>query len=318
MLAIAKRRGTQVLQQLLPFCPARIRADKELMLEAVRTDPNAYDFCAESLSMDRDILLATVGSCPSYLYLVPASVQLANPEIVVRAIDACHPMDSWSLYEDVCEALWSNRTVAIAWLSRFGEWIAEFPYEFDKDEEICLALVRQNWTEFENCSLALRRNKEFMLRAVAIDARVVEYLEDDENDDDSDSDNDDESLDLDEDDKTVSKVLRYDDDLTLRAFANDKRAILSYSGGSDFEYMVSLTERLRKRIDERRAFEDVFLAAIVNPVRGQSSCCLPLLNQGPHTVQHHSRLIASYLGLPDGEELEMLRRASANLLHWGF
>mmetsp|Transcript_6805 Transcript_6805/g.17037 ORF Transcript_6805/g.17037 Transcript_6805/m.17037 type:complete len:801 (+) Transcript_6805:31-2433(+) len=343
MLTIATRRrpttttstlasdDDELLQWIFALCPPHIPRDKEIMLELIRTNASAYDFCDESLSMDVDILLATVGSCPSYLHLVPAAVQLANPSIVVRAIESCDPENAWSLTDDVCEELWSNRDVAIAWLSRFGHWLhGSFPEEWEGDEEICLALVRKDWAEFESCSEALLRNKEFMLRAVAIDARVVEYLEYYDGNVDSDSDDDSDS-DFDDDDDEPGG-LRYDDDLTVLAFANDKRAIQSYSGGEDFEYMVSLTKRLRKRIRDYRAFEEVIVAAVVKPQAGQSSsssfsssfsfsssqCCLPLLNQGPDTVQQHSQLIASYLGLPDRDEFERLCRASANLLHWGF
>jgi hypothetical protein len=295
MLTIAKCWWTDVLEETLQFSPIGIRGDKKIMLEAIKNTAVAYEFCSEELSTDRDIVLALVKSCPGNLYLIPESFQLDNPDIVIYAIESCVRNDSWSLYEDVCEDLWSNRDVAISWLSKFGDWLHDdFPEEFEEDEEICLTLIKQNWADFENFSVALRNNKEFMLKALAVDARVVRALED------------------------TGTRLRYDDDLTLLAFSKDKQAIQFYSGGDDFEYMVSFTGRLRKRIGDYDTFNDVFFANILGPTKNNPNCFLSLLNQGPDAMKYHSDLIASYLGLADEEELHMLHAASNNLLHWGF
>jgi len=295
MLIIAKCWWTDVLHETLQFSPIEIRGTKAIMIEAVKSNPSMYEFCSEELSMDRDIVLATVRSCPSYLYLIPESYQLENPDTVICAIESCDQDDSWSLYEDVCEELWSNRDVAISWLSKFGNWLHDdFPDEFKEDEEMCLTLINQNWADFEDFSTTLKNNKGFMVKALAVDARVVKALED------------------------TGNQLRYDDDLTLLAFSKDKRAIQFYSDGDDFEYMVSFTERLRKKIGDYNTFNTVVFANIVRPTKNNLNCSLYLLNQGPDAVKYHSHLIGSYLGLPDGEELRMLRAASNNLLHWGF
>jgi len=295
MLTIAKCWWTDVLHETLQFSPIGIRGDKIIMLKAIENSPSAYEFCSEELSLDRDIVLETVKRAPSWLYLIPETFQLENPEIVISAIESCNKNESWSLYEDICDEIWSNRDVAIAWLSKFGDWLHDdFPEEFEEDEEMCLTLVKKNWADFENFSVALRNNKEFMRKALAVDARVVRALED------------------------TGNQLRYDDDLTLLAFSKDKRSIQFYSGGDDFEYMVSLTERLRKRIGDYDTFKEVFFANVRRPNQSDRNCSLSLLNQGPDAMKHYSHLISSYLGLPDEEELHMLHAASKNLLHWGF
>lgn len=295
MLTIAKSKWTDVLHETLQFSSMSIRGDKEIMLQAVSNNPNVFQFCTEELIHDRDIVLATVQSCPTWMYLVPDTFQIQNPDVVIKAIKCCQQNDSWSLYEDVCEALWSNRDVAIAWLTKFGDWLHDdFPEEFEDDEEMCLIVIQQNWVEFDSFSVAMRNNKDFMLRAIKVDARVIGVLE------------------------REDECLRYDDDLTMLAFARDKRAIQFYSGGQDFEYMVVFTERLRKRIRDYEAFNQVVCANILRPCQKNPQCCLSLLNQGPDATKHHSQLIASYLGLPGREELQILHAASNNLLHWGF
>ena len=291
MLTITKCWWTDVLHEMLQFTPIEIRGDKTIMLNAIKNNPSTYELCSEELSMDRDIILETIKSRPSYLYQIPEALQFEDPEIVICAIKSCKRSDAWSLYEDICEEMWSNRDVAISWLSKFGDWLHDdFPEEFEEDEEICLTLIERNWPDFENVSVALRSNKQFMLKALAVDARVIRAVEE----------------------------LRYDDDLTLLAFSKDKRAIQSYSGGDDFEYMVSLTKRLRKRIFDYDTFDRIFCTNVLCPAEKNPECSLSLLNQGPDAMKYHSQLIASYLGLPDKDELHMLYAASNNLRHWGF
>ena len=299
MLTIAKCLWTDVLHETLQFSPITIRDDKEIMLQAIENNPSAFEFCSEELTNDRDIVLATVKSCPNYLYMIPQNFQINHPDIIISAIECCDQNDSWSLYEDVSQELWTNRDVAISWLSKFGDWLHDdFPEEFEQDEEMSLILVAQNWADFQNFSVALRNNKAFMLKALSVDARVIGALDDDSTDDNND--------------------LRHDDDLTLLAFSEDKRAIQFYSGGDDFEFVVSFTERIRKRIREYDTFHQVFCANILRSTQNHTNCSLSLLNQGPDATKYHAHSIASYLGLPSEEELQRLLAASNNLLHWGF
>lgn len=134
-----------------------------------------------------------------------------------------------------------------------------------------------------------------MLKAISINARNIEALDDETN-----------------------WHLKYDDDLSLLAFSKDKRAIQFYSDDEDFEYMVSLTKRVRKRIRKFEKFDKLISQNILQSAQNNQDCPLLLLNQGPDVTRHHTNLIASYLGLPDKEELRMLLAASDNLSQWGF
>jgi len=292
MLTIVKSLRVDSLHEALQFSPIEVRGDKEIMLEAVKIDPTAFEFCSEELSVDRNIIFATVESSSNYLYLLTDSYQLENPDIVICAIKSSNSTDLLSLYENICEEMWSNRYVGLAWLSKGGDWLDDdFPDDFKDNEELCLTLAKHNWTDFENASVALRSDREFMLNAVMVDARVIRDI-------------------IDTDDQ-----LRYDYDLTLLAFSRDKRTIQFYSSANDFEYMVAFTEKVRKRIEDYDTFNDVVLASIIRQPQNSS---LSLLNQGPYAIRYHSNLISSYLGVPDREEVQMLREASINLLHWGF
>jgi len=295
MLTISKHRWPDFLFEIFQSSPKAILSDKSIMLEAIKSNHRIYEFCSEEISFDRDIILATIKSYPGYLHLLPESFQLENPDVVICAIESCNRSDSWFLYEYICEGMWSNRDVAISWLMKFGDWLPDdFAEEFEEDEEMCLTLIKQNWTEFENLSTVLKNNKDFMLKALVLDARVVRALEETDN------------------------QLRYDDDLMLLAFSKDKRAIQSYSGGNEFEYMVSFTERLRNRIRDYGIYKDVVYANILRPREKNPDCSLVKLDQGPDGIKHYSQLIESYLGLPQEQELQILYAASDNLLYWGF
>jgi hypothetical protein len=211
----------------------------------------------------------------------------------VRAIEKTDRGDLWTTYDDVCDELWMNRDVALAWLSKGGDWLSDdFLEDFCDDEELFLTVVHTNWTEFDYASDALKNNKDFLLRALALDGRII---------------------------RDISEDLRYDYDLALTAFSNDRRALQFYSAGADFEFMVSFTQRVRARLEEHAIFRKEILGNISpGPTTKNDRCLLSMLNQGPDTVAFYERTLASLLGLPEGDELRELQEASKNLLAWGF
>ena len=302
MLSLTKNRNYKdILQETLQFSPIEIRSDKRIMLQAVKNNADALDYCDEdTLQNDYDILMAAIASSPSSLYLVSDSFQFDHPEIVVKAIEgtaAIDPTDLWSLYDDINEDLWySNRDVAVAWLRCGGEWLDDdFPEEYCDDEELMLIVAEYNWTEFVCASDSLKASREFMLKAAAKDGRVF---------------------------NEVCDTLRHDYDLALVAFSNCCQALegfVSDDDEEDFEFMVSIAKRVRHSLAEY----DVFLTQILCAIEckrpcDRSQCCLSMLNQGYETSSGYKQLIASFLGVPDATGIDRLRMVSKNLLHWGF
>ena len=289
-LAIAKNWRIDVLQETLQFSPPGIRGDKQIMIEAVKNDSIAFEYCSDELQNDRDVVMAAISSSSTCLYLVTERFQDENPDVVITAIEKTDPRDLWTVYDDVYEELWANRDVAMAWLSKGGDWLSDdFPEEFEDDEELLLTVTKQNWTEFDYASDRLKASKQFMLRALALDGRVIRDISDD---------------------------LRHDFDLALTAFRNNRQALQFYSGPEDFPFMVSLTQRVRERLDEYDVFSNEIISAMRCPRGGK--CFLPMLNQGPDTLHMYKSKIASYLGLPEGEDLLELQESSKSLLAWGF
>ena len=128
-----------------------------------------------------------------------------------------------------------------------------------------------------------------MLQAVEVDGRVI---------------------------RDIGDELHHDEDIALLAFGNNINSIQFYSGGDDFEFMVSLTSTVRKRINEYDNFHSLIVPSMVNTRKPG----LPLvsLNQGPESVRYFSDLFGTYIGLPSTKDLVLLRQASTNLLCWGF
>jgi hypothetical protein len=308
MLAIAKAWWTDVLQETLRYSPIEIRRDKEIMLEAVKNDPHMFEFVSDDLSVDRDIVLAAVETSPAVVFhLISDDFQRDNPDIVVSAINSAQKNDLDNISEYVALELWTNFDVVSAWISKGGDWLEHIHHSFDCNEDLLLAVARENWGDFwGEASHELRSNKDFMLKAVAIDSRLIDDAVDD---------------------------LRYDYDLALLAFSQSHVPLGCYFNDegefscmvdeegdeeerfvNDFEFLVSFTTNIRRRIEEYDTFQNV---VVDNISKTTSSCTISVLNQGPETVQSHAKLISSFLGLPKQDEVDKLRRASNNLLKWG-
>jgi hypothetical protein len=308
MLAIAKAWWTDVLQETLRYSPIDIRGDKEIMLEAVKNDPRMMEFVSDDLSIDRDIILAAVETSPAIVFnLISDDLQRDHPDIVVSAIKNAQKNDLDIIADDILLDLWSNFDVVSAWISKGGDWLAHIHHSFDYNEDLLLAVARENWGDFwGEASHELRSNKDFMLKAVAIETRLIDDAVDN---------------------------LRYDYDLAILAFSqshlplgyyfSDEREFCCMVDGEgddyekfveDFEFLVSFTATVRKRIEDYDAFRDVVVA---NILKTTSPSTISVLNQGQETVKSHTELISSFLGLPEREEVDKMRRASDNLLRWG-
>ena len=291
MLSIASNPKTTVLQDFLRFAPLSIRNDKELMLVAIQNDYYAFEHCSDELQRDKDIVMRAI---PSMLYHVHDDFQQENPDVVIAAIELADKSDLWSVYDDVHYELWENRDVAKAWLTKGGDWLEDdFPESFCEDEELMLLVAKHNASELKNAHARLRADKDFMMKAVAEDGRLIKIVDDEE--------------------------LREDYELVLVAFAKDHRAIQYYSGAEDFEFIVEFARNVRSELEEH----DTFVSHVLKPMasaivsEGNHECPLAMLNQGPEMLKFYEETLSSYLDLAKDEELEELRRTSANLLAWG-
>jgi Domain of unknown function (DUF4116) len=145
MLLIARSWWTDVLHKMLQFSPLEIRGHKEIMLEGVRNNPTSFEYCSEELANNWDVVLTAVGASPTTLCLGNASFQVTNPDLVILTIKRRAREDLWALYGGIHNELWMDRDVAMAWLSRGGDWLVDdFPVDFESDRGLLLTVAWEN------------------------------------------------------------------------------------------------------------------------------------------------------------------------------
>ncbi|CAJ1953971.1 unnamed protein product [Cylindrotheca closterium] len=291
MCFIANHGGGDLLPMVLDSFPLSIRSDKELMMKAIKKDVSIWEHCSDELKVDRDIALAALEGSPNVLFFIGESYQMDNPAFVVLTIET-HARYLQFVYHDVCKELWSNREVARAWLNSGGDWLDEFPEEFAEDEELVLILVRKNWSDFNMISDALKGDKDFILKAVAVDARII---------------------------RDVDEKIAYDKDVALAAISKDPRSLQFYSGGEAFEFIVSFAKLIRERLLEYQVFQKEIVASMDKEChRSNQISVLSMLNQGPATLAMYKDVITSYIGvLHDEEEIAKYCAVSNHLASWG-
>ncbi|KAL3927823.1 MAG: hypothetical protein SGBAC_012916 [Bacillariaceae sp.] len=292
MCFIVNHGESDLLSMVLESSPRSIRSDKALMVEAVKKDVTIWEHLPDELKVDRDISLAAVAGSPNALFFVGDSYQMDNPDLVVLTIET-HTQNLQFVYHNVCKELWSYRDVARAWLNSGGYWLDDdFPEDFAEDEELVLTLVGKNWSDFEMTSDALKGDKDFILRAVAMDARII---------------------------RDVDEEIAYDNDVALAAISKDSRSLQFYSSGEDFEFIVSFAKLIRERLQEFQVFEEDVVASMDKEGhRSSQSSVLSMLNQGPATLAMYKDMIAAYIGvLHDENEIDKYITVSHHLASWG-
>lgn len=289
LVSLLKHSNTDILLETLPFATPEIRGDKDIMLQAIKIEPEMYDYCVIDLVDDRDIVSAGL---PAVLEMVDADFQMQNLDLVCAAIEKTPTSDFCMLYEEIWSGCWENKLVAKAWLSKGGEWLADvFPVEFSSDEELWEVTVKRNWAEFCHASESLRSNKQAVLKLLEIDARII---------------------------RDVDEDISHDHDIALLAFSKDMRALQSFSNATEFEFLVNFAQRIRKKLLDYSTYQSLVDSSIRGTLSSRDrQSSLGILNQGPETVAFYSSKIASYLDLPEKKELVMLQTASKNLLAWG-
>jgi enoyl reductase-like protein len=192
---------------------------------------------------------------------------------------------------------------------------------FENDEEIVLASLRHSAHVgmCHNMGAMLRSDRDFMERAIRVDARVLAF---------------------------ASSELRYDYDLMLMSIGSNRNALQPFShrsNGDDMWKLVEFAERVRDRLAIAETYIMEFLRGIAIPLASESPppprkrarktktamkvettstakkvCHLPMLECGFETGMATKRLIGAFADVPVGDEYRLLRDASENLAFFGY
>jgi hypothetical protein len=263
--------------------------DKEILLQACRSDGDVLELVQMSLISDRDVIATALHTTPDALCFVPSFVQHMYPDLVAGAIRDTPQDELWDLYEMVDEDLWENREIALAWVGQGGDYLHDdFPTELESDRELFLLVAAHNPEDFWCASDDLLGEKEFMLQVVEKDGNLL---------------------------RDASEDLVQDYDLALVAFAGTSNLVGKYLTGRvrDFQFLVEFAKKVRARLLVHEGFVKGVLCGTT-----QGTLPMSILNQGRETTFAYTKLIADFLGIPRDTELRCLRQASSNLATWGF
>lgn len=278
---------------LVEMASPEILQDKTVMLAAVAANFNVFDVLSAPLNRDRDLVQAALRTTIAAVLYIPAFVQRLYPDIIGEAIGRSTKSEVWEWHDYIGNDVWSDRRVALAWVSIGGDYLRNrFPVYFKDDKELFLLIAEHNWSEFCLCSARLRRNKSFMLQAVAKNSML---LWDGEN------------------------GLHRDYDLALIAFANSDTLYQSFDmmDRSDAAFLNGFWYYLEARLQVHSNFMLILAAMSADSsFDAQSKSNLELLNQGTETSMKYKRLLAELLGVPVERELAQLRNAHRSLREW--
>jgi len=285
------------------FAEPTIRRDRDLMLLAVKEEPNVYGILNERLQEDREILVATMESFDfSGASSIPPRVQTMYPDLIARAVratDACVSMG------EIAPELWTSVEVMTSLVdnrNRFGGTLPRgFPDAMKNNEEFGLFATRycDQPTTFEAfTSVALRSNEEFMKKAVALNP-VCRFA-------------------------GVGE-LSHAFDIAVIAFSHhiySPSVLFGNIGNNDdddyaseLDFLHFVAAEARERVVAFEWFARGFLFGLID--MPGSDCLLPILVQGKATVTALTDTIGEFAGVPLRKDVARLRAASLNLLFMG-
>jgi hypothetical protein len=283
----------EVWEDLMDHMPTRFRDEKDIMLRfctsesAMEAVVSILGNDGSQLLHDREIVEALLETDPiQVLSCFPEFVQMEFPDLVAKSIENSEDLDY--LEEIICDELWLNRDIALAWIRRGGlddgdSIMVEY---FFNDEEIFLAIAEHSYELFHFASERLRCDKVFLLEAVVANGKVWTEL---------------------------NEEMKNDFEITLAAFAGAPN-LPYFCFSQDNGQMIQFARTVRDKLSHH----DTFVKLIIGSIDAASGSTFFRLNQGRDTSLVYKRQIAECLGIAMGDELKLLRQASANLAKWGF
>jgi hypothetical protein len=294
VLAVAQRGNADIVADMfLAEGNAMYRDDKEVVLAVLAKRASLFSRVSQRLRADNDVLVAAMDetSALDIIKLISPTVQEENPEIPAHAIKVCSERNLRYIRGHIRPAsLWGTKIVAMEWVKRGQPCLPAFD-PFMGDPDFALAIAQHVPADFSRVDASLRGREAFMREAVALDGRVLRHAE---------------------------PALQSNYSLLVRAIATTPDAL--WTGAPVTRQQV--IDHLNEKLQLHRVFVGDFLRGIAihssaggHRVAPSKRSALPLLDRGVETSQAFKRLIAEFLGVPLGRELERVRQAHANLIN---
>lgn len=147
-----------------------LRADKEIMLAAIRRCPQALQHTAGSLRDDRELTMIAVQHCGPALEFAAAELR-ADREVVLAAV-----RDYGLAIRYAAEHLQADPQVARTAVLQNGWAFELLPQSLQRDREIVVAALGREGGVFEYLEGHFQKDRELALIALRSDAEALRYM----------------------------------------------------------------------------------------------------------------------------------------------
>lgn len=154
----------------LQYAALELRADQEVVQEAVRRNWGAIAHAAEGIVVDREVLIEAVLSSGYRAAELMCLIQQRSP---TAAAQLCADRETMMqvvrhvpVLRLVAEELRSDRELVLEAVNGFGQSLADASEEMKADREIVLQAVRRDCRALEYASMELKADREVVVEAL--------------------------------------------------------------------------------------------------------------------------------------------------------
>jgi hypothetical protein len=343
VLAICKTGTSTFLQDLLTEQQDVFGSDVEIMKLAVARDSKLFSLASNRLQELPELILVSITPASAWntLKTVPWAIQRQHPEIPIKAIQLCLLRNLRYLPSHIPEDLWASpsagaREVCVAWMQRGGRVLEAFERLLKTDADLALLVAQHNWSEFHKVGDAWLSDRDFISKALQKDGRVLRFA----------------APALRQDFELLVMAVAHHHTGTNHGTTTDTtnphpnahphpahphhhqhphyhqqqqqqqhRTLLPMASVQSTLHGICTISELQTQIQQQLELHNSFVfgflrgIAIVTPhIPPAHRSALHMLDRGVETSQALKRLIAEYLGVPVGGQLQLLRQAQRHLV----
>jgi len=166
----------------LQFADDSVRADRDVVLAAVRCCGEAFVFASDDVKQDRDFVMRVVGTKSGTLQYASAELQ-ADPQIQEEAestiyserVSNAEDLAVPTLVRDAPDRWRSDLRFVLLAVKKCGRALQHVPESLRDDKEVVHAAVRQDGSALAFASEGLRADKVVVLAAVRTSPAAIKY-----------------------------------------------------------------------------------------------------------------------------------------------
>ena len=147
-------------------------AEKELLLDELKRNPNYYRHLSTELRADKDVVLAAV-SKNGYIYRELSTKLRADKDVVLATLSK-----EGHLFTEISTELRADKDVVLAAVSNYSYCLQYVSDGFKADKYVVLAAVKNSYSCFRFASEDLKADKNFVLELVYNYYKQSEYASD--------------------------------------------------------------------------------------------------------------------------------------------